>query len=103
MKNFVTLVVTFVEKSGTGIENAPRESKVSLYPNPASAEAMLCGAAPMSEVRFYGVDGTLLQTVTADEEGSARLYLEGLPEGTYPIVFQNALGVSSSVTLIIKR
>ncbi len=103
VKNFVTLVVTFVEKSGTGIENAPRESKVSLYPNPASAEAMLCGAAPMSEVRLYGVDGTLLQTVTADEEGSVRLYLEGLPEGTYPIVFQNALGASSSVTLIIKR
>lgn len=98
VKSNVTITATFK----TDAEAVARES-ASLYPNPASTEAMLCGVAQMSEVRLYGMDGTLLQTVTADEEGSARLYLEGLPEGTYPIVFLNALGVSNSVTLIIKR
>lgn len=98
VKSDVTITATFK----TNAESVARES-VSLYPNPVSTEAMLCGAAPMSEVRLYGVDGTLLQTVTTDEEGSAQLHLERLPEGTYPIVFQNALGVSSSLTLIIKR
>lgn len=77
--------------------------KPSLFPNPANSKATLLGTAPISQVRIYGTDGILLQTLTSDAKGKVEICVEGFAEGSYLVVFRNESGIMDTQQLTIKR
>jgi hypothetical protein len=59
---------------------------LSLYPNPATAEALLLGAHPSARVQVLDAMGRLVLSTAADASGIAVLALpSGLPSGVYVV------------------
>ena len=77
--------------------------KVALYPNPARESVVLNGAAALSEVRLYTVNGELLMVEKADEAGRATLNVAEVPEGKYLVVYQDAADQNHTEQLMVAR
>ncbi len=58
---------------------------LALYPNPATADTRLVGAAPRSSVQVLNALGQVVRITTTDEVGSAALPNAGLAAGVYVV------------------
>ena len=77
--------VEVVFQDHTGIAEVKGDA-LTLFPNPADEELNVAGLAVGAEVRLMALDGTLLGTAQADEQGSACIDVTHLPEGEYLLV-----------------
>ena len=82
--------------SGVGLEEI--EGSVSVYPNPATEKATIDGIEA-AEVQVYNGLGQLVKTVQNTNE----IHVSDLPQGVYLLRITNAMGVSQTERITVKR
>ncbi len=93
----------FGESALQGIDRSTQEVPLTVFPNPATSSARVCGLTPGSEVTVYDMQGRRLISARADGTGDMQLSVEDMPDGLCLLRAVSPEGRVTAAKLIIRH